>query len=408
MRVLTSFVLACCFAGSALAADRGLDPQRLQRLERLIQADVQKGRIPGAVMLVARDGRVVMNKAIGKLDAAKEAPMRPDAIFRIYSMTKPIVSVAALMLVEEGRLQLSDPVSLHIPELKGLKVGVEKGDGLDLVPATREPTVHDLMRHTSGFTYGVFGKNLVKEEYKKAGVDSWDQSNEEFVKKLSTVPLMSQPGTQWEYSRSTDVLGVVIERVSGMPLDLFLETKILKPLGMKDTGFWVPEAKQARIAEALAVDPDSRQPVRLIEVREAPKLLSGGGGMVSTAADYLRFARMLLNGGELDGVRILSRKTVEYMTSNQLAPDVKNMIGLTGDPTRADYGFGLGVAVRLTDGQAPTPGSAGDYNWGGLGGTYFWVDPKEKLIAIWMMQAPNQRTYYRGIFRDMVYAAMTR
>jgi CubicO group peptidase (beta-lactamase class C family) len=395
-------LIAAVFAVSAVAAERGLDKARLERLEKLIRADVERGRIPGAVMLVMRDGKVVMNKAIGKQDAEKGSAMRTDSIFRIYSMTKPIVSVAAMILVEEGKLQLSDPVSLHIPELKGLKVGVEKGDGLDLVAAAREPTVHDIFRHTSGFTYGVFGKNMVKEQYQKAGVDDRDQTNAEFIKKLASVPLMSQPGTQWEYSRSVDVLGVVIERISGQTLDKFLEERILKPLGMKDTAFSVPADKQARIAEAFPVDPDSKQPVNLIEIRQPPKLLSGGGGMVSTAADYLRFARMLLNGGELDGVRILSKKTVEYMTTDHIGP-VRGPTYLPGP----GYGFGLGFAVRLTDGQAATPGSAGDYNWGGFGGTYFWIDPKEKLIAIWMMQAPGQRTYYRGIYRDMIYGAMT-
>ena len=401
MRLVIS-VIAAVFAVSAFAAERGLDKARLDRLERFVRADVERGRIPGAVMLVMRDGKVVMNKAIGQQDAAKGIPMRGDSIFRIYSMTKPIVSVAAMMLVEEGKLQLSDPVSMHIPELKGLKVGVEKADGLDIVPATREPTVHDIFRHTSGFTYGVFGKNMVKELYTKAGVDGWDQTNAEFIKKLATVPLMSQPGTQWEYSRSVDVLGVVIERISGQTLDKFLEARILKPLGMKDSGFWVPAEKQARIAEPFPVDPDSKQPVKLTEIRQEPKLLSGGGGMVSTAADYLRFTRMMLNGGELDGVRILSKKTVEYMTTDHIGP-VRGPAYLPGP----GYGFGLGVAVRLTDGQAATPGSAGDYNWGGLGGTYFWVDPKEKLIAIWMMQAPGQRVYYRGIYRNGIYGAMT-
>jgi CubicO group peptidase (beta-lactamase class C family) len=401
MKLVTAFVAACVLAGSAVAAERGLDQARLERLEKLVRADVERGRIPGVVMLVVRDGKVVMNKAIGRQDAEKGVAMRTDSIFRMYSMTKPIVSVAAMMLVEEGRLLLSDPVSLHIPELKGLKVGVEKGDGLDLVAAAREPTVHDLMRHTSGFTYGIFGKSMVKELYGKAGVDRSDQDNGEFIKKLSSVPLMNQPGSTWEYSRSTDVLGVVVERVSGQTLDRFLEERILKPLGMKDTGFSVPADKQSRIAEAFPTDPDSKQAVKLIEVREPPKLLSGGGGMVSTAADYLRFTRMMLNGGELNGVRILSKKTVEYMTSDHLGA-VRGPAYLPG----AGYGFGLGFAVRLTDGQAATPGSAGDYNWGGLGGTYFWVDPKEKLIAIWMMQAPGQRVYYRAIFRDMVYGAM--
>jgi len=403
MRLFTAFVAALFIAGGALAQDRGLDPQRLARLEKFIQADIDKGRIPGAVMLIQRDGKVVMNKALGKADAEAGTAMKPDSIFRIYSMTKPIVSVAAMILVEEGKLQLSDPVSMHIPELKGLKVGVEKADGFEIVAATREPTVHDLFRHMSGFTYGVFGKGAVKAEYQKAGVDSWDQTNNEFIKKLASVPLMSQPGSQWEYSRSTDVLGVVVERVSGQTLDKFLEERILKPLGMKDTAFWVPGEKQARIAEAFKVDPDSKQPVNLTEIRKEPKLLSGGGGMVSTAGDYLKFATMLLNGGELNGKRILARKTVEYMTTDHTG-GVRGPTYLPG----AGYGFGLGVAVRLQDGLANTPGSTGDYNWGGLGGTYFWVDPKEKLIAIWMMQAPNQRTYYRGIYRDMVYAAMTK
>ena len=403
MRFIAALLAAGFLAGHAAAADRGLDQARLQRLEKFIQADIDRGRIPGVVMLIARDGKVVMNKALGKQDPEKNLPMRADSIFRIYSMTKPFVSVAAMMLVEEGKLQLSDPVFTHIPELKGLKVGVEKGDGLDLVASTREPTVHDLMRHTSGFTYGVFGKSMVKEQYLKAGVDSWDQTNDEFIKKLSTVPLMSQPGTQWEYSRSVDVLGVVIERVSGQTLDQFLEERIFKPLGMKDSGFWVPGEKQVRIAEPLPVDPDIKQPQKLVEIRKAPKLLSGGGGGVSTAGDYLKFAQMMLNGGELNGKRILSRKTVEYMTTDHTG-GVRGPAYLPGP----GYGFGLGFAVRLQDGLASTPGSVGDYNWGGLGGTYFWVDPKEKLIGILMLQAPNQRTYYRGIFRDMVYAAMTR
>src|SRR3954462_3349204 len=243
MRVLILVATACLFASNAFAQGRGLDAQRLQRLESLVQADVQKGRIPGVVMLVTRDGKVVMNKAIGSQDAATNVPMRTDSIFRIYSMTKPIVSVAALMLVEEGRLQLSDPVSQHIPELKGLRVGVEKGGALEIVPAVREPTVQDLMRHTSGFTYGVFGKSLVKDIYTKNGIDASDHDNAEFVKKLATAPLMYQPGTTWEYGRSTDVLGHLIERVSGQPLDRFLEERIFRPLGMKDTGFFVPAEK---------------------------------------------------------------------------------------------------------------------------------------------------------------------
>ncbi len=394
-------LLAGCAAQPAQTGGRGLDAARLERMESRIRADVDKGRIPGAVMLVARDGKVVMHKAIGSQDPAKATPMREDSIFRIYSMTKPIVSVAAMILVEEGRMLLSDPVSQHIPELKGLRVGVEKDGKLEIVPAQREATVQDLLRHTSGFTYGVFGKGLVKDIYTRNGIDSTDHDNAEFVKKLATAPLMFQPGTTWEYSRSTDVLGHVIERVSGMPLDRFLDERILKPLGMKDTGFYAPPERAGRLAEAFAADPDTKQPIRMLEVRSKPRYLAGGQGMVSTAQDYFRFAQMLLNGGELDGKRILSKKTVEYMTSDHL--------GTIRGPAYAPgpgYGFGLGFAVRLADGQAATPGSAGDYTWAGLGGTYFWVDPRERLIGIWMMQAPNQRNYYRVLYRDMVYGAM--
>jgi CubicO group peptidase (beta-lactamase class C family) len=343
------------------------------------------------VMLAARDGKVVLSSAVGMQDAQKGVPMRMDSIFRLYSMTKPVVSVAALMLVEEGRLQLSDNVSTHIPELKGLRVGVEKDGKLEIVPAVREATVQDLMRHTSGFTYGVFGKSLVKDLYKKADVDTTDHDNAELVKKLATVPLMYQPGTTWEYGRSTDVLGHLVERVSGMPLDRFLEERIFKPLGMVDTAFYVPTEKLGRLAEPLP----GASP--MLDVTKKPKYLAGGQGLVGTAADYLRFAQMLLNGGQLDGRRLLSKKTVEYMTSDHLG-------GIRG-PTPG-YGFGLGVTVRLADGVSSVPGTAGDYNWAGLGGTYFWVDPKERLVAVWMMQNVALRGYYRNLYRDLVYGAM--
>ena len=375
---------------------RGFSQDGLARLERTVAAEVERGRIPGIVMMVQRDGQL-FSRTIGKQDPQAGVPMREDSIFRAYSMTKPIVSVGLMMLVEEGRILLSDPVSKHIPELKGLKVGVEKDGKLEIVAAQREPTIHDLMRHTSGFTYGVFGKSMVKELYTKNGVDASDHSNAELVQKLAKVPLMYQPGTTWEYGRSTDVLGHVIERVSGQSLDAYLQARILGPLGMKDTAFSVPPAQQSRLAEAFAKDPDSGAAINLLNVRTPPKYLAGGQGLVTTAADYLRFAQMLLNGGELGGVRILSRKTVEYMTSDHL--------GAIRGPGPG-YGFGLGFAVRLGNGLASSEGSAGDYNWAGLGGTYFWVDPKERLVAVWMMQAPNQRNYYREMFRNMVYGAL--
>jgi len=270
-------------------------------------------------------------------------------------------------------------------------------------------TIQDLLRHTSGLTYGVFGKSLVKEEYGKLGVDSWDQTNAEVMKKLAAAPLQFQPGTTWEYSRSVDVLGHLLERISGQPLDQYLQEKIFKPLGMKDSGFWVEPPKQGRIAEAFEVDPDSKAKVSLIDVRKAPKLLSGGGGAVSTATDYMRFAQMLINGGELDGVRLLSRKTVEYMMSDHLGPVRATSLqrGAAYLPGPG-YGFGLGFAVRVETGESPTPGTVGDANWGGLGGTYFWVDPREKLAVVWMAQGPGQRTYYRQLLRTGVYGAMVK
>ncbi len=414
LALLASLALAAPRAPSVFAqtaAERpadvaGLSRERLAKLVSVFRSDVDEGRIPGVVVLVARDGQVALFEAIGFRDQAANAPMQKDAIFRLYSMTKPIVSVAAMMLVEEGRMLLSDPVSKHIPELKGLKVGVEKpgADGkpeLDLMTAHREMTVQDLLRHTSGITYGIFGRSLVKTAYNALNPLDANQTSGEFVAKLVKLPLAFQPGTTWDYGQSTDLVGVLIERISGKPLDMFIEERILKPLRMQDAGFFVPEAKQARLAEA---QPEGGKPQSLLDVSKRPTFLAGGHGMVATAGDYFRFTSLLLHGGELDGVRLLSKKTVEYMTSDHLGT-------LSRGPAYAPgpgYGFGLGFAVRVTAGMASVPGSVGDYYWGGLGGTYFWVDPKERLIAIMMLQAPNQRDYYRMLFRDLVYAALVK
>lgn len=383
---------------------------RLKQLSALTAADVQKGQFPGAVLLIARNGKAVYSDAIGVQDPKTGTPMRMDSIFRIASMTKPLVTVGVLTLVEDGRVQLTDPVSRHLPELKGLQVGVEKRDAsgkasLELVPAPREMTVQDLLRHTSGLTYGIFGRSLVKDEYNKAGLFSPEQSNGELVTKLSKLPLAFHPGTTWDYSMSTDVLGALIERVSGQTLDIFLAERVTKPLGMADTGFWVDAAQHGRIAEPFELDPDTRAPARVPDVRKPRRFLSGGGGMVSTAADYLRFAQMLLNGGKLDGVRILAHKTVDLMTSDQLGSAIARGPQYFPGP---GYGFGFGVQVRTAAGEAASLGSVGDYGWAGAYGTTFFVDPKERLVVIWMMQRPNlpANAYIWRRMRSLVYTAL--
>jgi len=389
--ILASFVAAGC------AAPRGLDAGKAPQIEQAFAAEIAQKKIPGAVMLVARDGKVVYEKALGVQDPVTRAPMRMDSLFRLYSMTKPVTSVAAMQLVEEGRIRLDDPASRYLPELKGLSVGIEKDGRLEIAPATREMTVRDLMRHTSGFTYGVFGKGLVKDLYRKNGIDDADLTNAELVQRIAKVPLMHQPGSVWEYSRSTDVLGRLVETVSGQPLDAVFEARIFKPLKMSDTAFWVPLDKLDRVAEAFDKDPEGGRAVKLLQVRYKPKYLAGGQGLVSTASDYLRFAQMLLNGGELEGVRVLKPESVAEMTRNQL--------GAIKGPSPA-YGFGLGFAVRLSDEGSTTPGRTGEYNWSGIGGTTFWVDPKEGLIAVLMTQGPYQRMHTRVLFRKLVYGAL--
>jgi CubicO group peptidase (beta-lactamase class C family) len=392
------------------AGAEGFSATGLDTLTRRIQQDVDAKRIPGAVMLIARGGEVAYQKALGLQDPAQGTPMSLDTIFRIYSMTKPIVSVGTMMLVEQGRILLSDPISTYLPEFARMQVGVEQrsADGtpaLGLEPARREITVQDLLRHTSGLTYGIFGDSLVKAEYRKAGIGNPRWSSDEFIQAISQLPLLYQPGTVWEYSNATDVLGILLERVSGMTLDRFLAQNILEPLGMRDTGFWVEESQHHRIAEAYPVDPVTGVEVRMNQPRRRPNFLGGGGGMMSTVHDYLRFAQMLANEGELDGVRILSRAMVRLMTNDHLSelPGAKAGQSYLPGP---GYGFGLGVAVRTASGMAILPGSVGDYTWSGLAGTYFWIDPQEDLLAIFMMQAPEQRTHYRQLFRNLVYAAL--
>lgn len=400
---LVTLLLTLAVVGSAWAQalpgakpeQVGLSSERLERIGRLVKADVENGRLPGAVALVARKGQVAYFEAFGFRDKAAAAPMPKDAIFRIYSMTKPFTSAVAMMLVEDGRLAPLDPVGRYLPQLAKLQVGVEKDGAVTLVPAEREITIQDLLRHTSGFTYGVFGKSAVKELYTKHRVDATDHSNAGLVDKLATVPLHYQPGTTWEYGRSTDVLGRVIEVVTGKPLAQVFEERLFQPLKMRDAAFSLPRDKHGRLAQPLAADPDTGRPIQLLDVTTPPPYEAGGQGAVATAMDYARFAQAMLNRGQLDGVRVLSRKSVELMTTDQLGT-IRFRPGL---------GFGLGFAVR-TGGGTGDLGSIGEYGWGGFGGTYFWIDPKEEMIAVWMAQGPGQREHYRRLFKSLVLQAL--
>jgi CubicO group peptidase (beta-lactamase class C family) len=386
--------------------DIGLSPERLERIKATLRQDVERRLIPGAVMLIARGGRIGFAEAFGWRDREAQAPMSDDAIFRVASMTKPVTSVAAMILAEEGSLQISAPVAEYLPEFKERTVGVER------VRARRTMTVQDLLRHTSGLTYAAFGDSPVQMIWRDADLMNEKQTNADLVAKLSQLPLMFEPGTTWEYSMSTDVLGRVVEVVSGQSLADFFAARITGPLGMRDTAFEATGERAARLAEPQAdAATGERPPMR--NVAGPHRWASGGGGLVSTAADYLRFCQMLLNGGELDGTRLLAPKTVRHMAANHLPDNVgygdtaRSRFGALAPVPEMGYGFGLGFAVRTAPGMSPVPGSVGEYFWGGVTGTYFWIDPAEDLIAIFLAQAPDRRLYYRYLSRQLVYAAIT-
>ena len=387
----------------------GLSSKRLQAITDTLRADIAKGTIPGAILLISRHGKIAHFEAIGSLDPEKKTPMTKDAIFRIYSMTKPITTVAAMMLFEQGKLSLTDPVAKYIPAFKDVKVGEEKKDAegkvaLGLVAPNRPMTVQDLMRHSSGLTYGFFGTGAVKKAYTEANLGEGDPDTAGFVDRLAKLPLVYHPGTTWDYSQSTDVLGRVVEVVTGKPLYQALKEMLLDPLGMTDTSFYVTDpAKQSRIAEPFANDRVIGAGAQINDPRIARKYESGGGGLVGTATDYARFLTMLSNGGALEGTRYLGPRTIAYMTADHMGDTIRRgPYDLLGPGVK----FGLGFAVRTEAGVAPIAGSLGDYNWGGAGGTYFWVDPKEKMFVVYMMQSPSKRAQYRALLRSMIYAAL--
>ncbi len=388
------------------AASASMSAERLARVKPAMQALVDKNVFPGAVTMVSHRGKVVHYDATGYLDNGKSKPISKDSIFRLASMTKPVVTVAAMMLVEEGKMLLHDPIAKWLPELKDLKI--ETGDG-DLAPI-RQPLVHDLMRHTAGFVYGGAAKSArIRDAYEKANIESRevDITGDDMLKALGKIPLAYQPGTTWFYSISVDVLGLLIERVDGKPLDRILKDRLFDPLGMTDTAFWVPADKVGRLADAFDADPLKAGMVKGYRIFSDPSgksYFKGGAGLVGTAEDYLKFCQMLVDGGEANGRRFLSTKTIEFMLSDHTT----GMTGSTIATTGPGYGMGLGFGVRLAQGMGYVPGSPGDAMWAGAWGTSFWIDPKEKLVGILMAQSPSNRYQTRMVYKNLVYGAMNR
>jgi CubicO group peptidase (beta-lactamase class C family) len=386
----------------------GFSSSRLERIAAWQQTQVDAGAFSGSIMAIARNGRVAYLRAVGFRDRAKTSPLRPDAIFWIASMTKPVTSVAAMMLVEEGKLDLAAPVHQYLPELKDMMVGVETIDPasgqskLTLEPQKRPMTVEDLLRHTSGLVYSDKGNTAVHKLYRESGLYAKglarDGTLKDFVSRLARLPLAHQPGEVWEYSHSADVLGRVIEVASEQPLDQFLDNRLFKPLGMVDSGFWVPPEKLDRLVDPPVGDARNLLPDR--DVTKPTTLFSGGGGLVSTAADYLRFCQMLLNGGELDGARILSPATIRQMTTNSLSPNIRS----AGVPFGST--FGLGLAVRNDAAWSWVPGSVGSFGWSGVWGTYFSVDPAEQLIALQLVHVADKSDQLWASFRNLTYGAL--
>jgi CubicO group peptidase (beta-lactamase class C family) len=386
---------------------RGISTARFAHIATWYQARVDGGDLPGAVIAIAHDGKLALLHAAGFKDHAKHRPMQPDAIFWIASMTKPITSVGAMILAQEGTLDLDEPVDRYLPELKHKLVATEDGDPakgrarLELVPQERAMTVRDLLRHTSGLVYPPqYSDSALHQLYGEKAIFARNRTLAEFVASLSALPLAHQPGTVWEYSWGVDVLARVVEVVSGRRFDKFLEDRVFGPLQMVDTSFHVPQAKLARL-----VDPPAGGRPALWDVTKSARLFSGGGGLVSTATDYLRFCQMLLNRGELDGARILAPETVDAMTTNSLSPTIRFAQDMVGP--EAGCSWGLGVAIRTVAERSHVPGRVGSYSWGGIWGTLFWIDPAEKLAAVLMIQVPpGESAPYRDALATLIYGAL--
>ena len=431
-KIIINQLLAASFLISGLAIaqsvptakpeDVGMSSARLRNVKASLQAEVDKGNIPGAVVMINRKGRLVYSEVVGYQDKDANKPMSKDSIFRIYSMTKPLVSVAAMILVEEGKMQLADPISKFMPEFANMQVSVATKDSsgnvqYSLVPASVPITIQDLLRHTSGIGYPEITSNpIIKKSYTDSGLyvaggTDYDQRRvtpQEMISGIARAPLSAQPGTNWEYGMSVDLLGRVVEIVSGKPLGDFLQERLFTPLQMKDTAFTVPAEKRKRIAEPFATDPFNKTPIKFLDVTIKPNNDSGGAGAAGTAGDYLNFASMMLNGGELNKQRILSPMTVNLMSSDMLGnrstvplSPGQLLMGVDG------YTFGLGFMIRQGQGLTSVDGSPGEYMWAGAAGTFFWIDPKEQMAVVVMSQVPGPiRPYYRRMIKQLVSSAV--
>lgn len=416
---IAAITLCLLASGAAFAADPlprakpeevGLSSERLARITAVLKADIEAGRIPGAVIAVARRGKLVMFEAYGWRDKPQNLPMTTDTIFNIASMTKPMTAVGALMLYEQGKLLIDDPLAKYFPKFASMKLAVrDNGEPTaETVPATRPITIQDLMRHTSGLIYGGRGSTVVHKLYPAgSSAAALGFGGDEFMDKLATLPLLHQPGTVWDYGFGLDALGLVIEKISGQPLGQYLQSNLFAPLGMTDTVFSMPADKAERYARPLAADPDTgNAQTRTPELTRPLRFECGGGCAASTASDYLRFAMMLMNRGRAGEARLLASRTVDYMLSDQLGANIRNLVG-NADPTRADYGFGLGLAVRTTPGVVRMMGSVGQFSWPGASGTDWWADPKEELAVVYLSAAPGPiRWHYRQKINALVYQSI--
>ena len=419
---LVSLVSAAVAPGLAVAAADlppraspeavGMSSERLSRIGATLKGDIAANRIPGAVIAVVRRGKLVMLEAYGWRDKGADLPMTTDTIFNVASMTKPMTTVGALMLYERGAIAMDDSLSTYFPHFANARVAARDASGQptsDTVPVNRPIKVQDLFRHTSGLIYGGRGTTLVHKMYPEGSAGAAESlDGPAFLDKLAGAPLLYQPGAVWDYGFGLDVTGLLIEKLSNETLGRYLGRTLFQPLGMVDTGFAVPPEKAARYARPLPSEPDTGKPqTRSPELTQPLRFECGGGCAASTASDYMRFALMLMNKGKFGDARILGRPTAEYMLSNQLGPDVKNLIG-NADPTRADYGFGLGLAVRTTPGIVRMLGSVGQFSWPGASGTDWWVDPREDLAVVYLSAVPGPlRWHYRQMINAMVYQAIT-